>query len=295
MGEMQMPANVARHSRLDESLKFDPARHAPDAQPWRSTQIGAVRVDRVTVPQALTTIASLVHGGMGGFVVTPNVDHIVLAETDPELRRAYREAALSLADGQPVVWMSKLLGQPVPSKISGADFIWDVLGAAEQEEWGVFFVGATPSVSQEAIRRIQERFPRIRLAGADTATWRADIAQTVRTNDLLARIRATGARIIIVALGCPKQERWMLRHAAALRPAVAIGLGGSLDFAAGAVRRAPAWISRCGMEWLFRLAQEPRRLAYRYLVRDAHIVPIFARAWTSRWLRRAPDPKASPA
>jgi N-acetylglucosaminyldiphosphoundecaprenol N-acetyl-beta-D-mannosaminyltransferase len=295
MGEMQMPASGARHSRLDESLKFDPARHGPDTRPWPATHIGAVRVDRVTVPQAISTIAALIDGGVGGFVVTPNVDHIVLAETDPELRRAYHEAALSLADGQPVVWMSQLLGQPVPVKISGADFIWDLLAAAEREEWGVFFVGATPSVSQEAIRRIQERFPRIHLAGADTATWRADIAETVRTNDLLERIRNTGARIIIVALGCPKQERWMLRHAAALRPAVAIGLGGSLDFAAGAVRRAPAWISMCGLEWLFRLVQEPRRLAYRYLVRDAHIVPIFARAWTSRWLRHAPVAPARPA
>jgi N-acetylglucosaminyldiphosphoundecaprenol N-acetyl-beta-D-mannosaminyltransferase len=241
----------------------------------RST-IGAVPFDPVTHADALGAIGALVSSGRGGFVVTPNVDHIVLAHRDAELRDAYRRARLSLADGQPVTWMARWLGSPLPERVSGADLIGPLMHQAALRKWNVFLFGASERVSAEAERRLVARHPSLRIVGRDTSSWSPADAEPAGGVDVVRRIRASGAHLVVVALGCPKQELWMARHEHAIAPAVALGLGGSLDFVAGAVPRAPRWMCRVGLEWLYRLAQEPRRLAYRYLVRDPQVVPIFA-------------------
>lgn len=253
-----------------------------------SVTIGPLRVDRVTRQDALDRIDDLVRGGHGGYVVTPNVDHIVLARRIPELREAYRRAALSLADGQPVLWMARGLGSPLPEKVSGSDLIDPLMGRAARQGWGVFLFGANPAVSAAARARLLERHPSLRIVGFDTSVWRADEPPSREPSPVVENVRRSGAQLVIVALGNPKQELWMLRHAQAIRPAVAVGLGGSLDFVAGAVRRAPRWMSDAGLEWIYRLVQEPGRLAYRYLVRDAQILPIFA----GEVLQRARAPRS---
>ena len=251
--------------------------------------IGPVPVDAVTHADALRTIDRLVAAGRGGFVVTPNVDHVVLASRDARLREAYAQASLSLADGQPVMWMARLMGTPLPEKVCGSDLIEPLMKRAADEGWNVFLVGASPDVSAEAERRLVRRYPSLRIVGRDTSRWSPEESVAAGGSAVARRIREAGAHLAVVALGCPKQELWMVRHAQDIAPAVALGLGGSLDFVAGAVPRAPRWMSRVGLEWAYRLAQEPRRLAYRYLVRDPQIVPIFAaawcRTWTSRWRR----------
>lgn len=225
----------------------------------------------MTGAQSVAAIGRLITRGEGGYVATPNVDHIVLARTNKRLRAAYRGAALSLADGQPLLWMARLLGTPLPEKVSGSDLIWRLAEEAERKGWKLFLYGASPIVSMNAERKLREKFPRIRIVGRNATWWQGGNA-----TEVVAQIRAAQPDLVIVALGCPKQELWMRRHASMIMPAVAIGLGGSLDFVAGAVRRAPSWMSRHGLEWLYRLAQEPRRLAYRYLVRDLVIAPMFA-------------------
>ena len=261
--------------------------------------IGPVPMDTVTHAEALRTIDRLVAAGRGGFVVTPNVDHIVLATHDARLREAYSRASLSLADGQPVLWMARLLGTPLPEKVCGSDLIEPLMKRAAERGWNVFFVGATPEVSAEAERRLVRRYPSLQIVGRDTSRWSPDEPVAPGGSEVSKRIRESGAHLVVVALGCPKQERWMLRHERDIVPAVALGLGGSLDFMAGAVPRAPKWMSRVGLEWAYRLAQEPRRLAYRYLVRDPQIVPIFAatwyRTWTSRWRRAVREDAMAPA
>lgn len=232
---------------------------------------GTLAVNRITGAESVAAIGRLIEQGQGGYVATPNVDHIVLARANKRLRAAYRRAALSLADGQPLIWMSRLLGTPLPEKVSGADLIWRLAAEAERKNWGIFLYGASPMVSMQAERKLRELYPALRIVGRNATWWEGGNATAV-----VQEIRAAKPDLVIVALGCPKQELWMRRHATLIAPAVAIGLGGSLDFVAGAVRRAPNWMSRHGLEWLYRLAQEPRRLAYRYLVRDLYIAPIFA-------------------
>jgi len=228
-------------------------------------------VNRMTGAQSVAAIGRLINRGEGGYVATPNVDHIVLARSNKRLRVAYRGAALSLADGQPLLWMARLLGTPLPEKVSGSDLIWRLAEEAERKGWRLFLYGASPIVSMQAEAKLREKFPRIQIVGRNATWWSGGNA-----TEAVEQIRQSKPDLVIVALGCPKQELWMRRHASMIMPAVAIGLGGSLDFVAGAVRRAPSWMSRHGLEWLYRLVQEPRRLAYRYLVRDILIAPIFA-------------------
>lgn len=246
-------------------------------QPSRIT-IGTVPFDCVTLVQAIDAVDGLVAAGTGGFVVTPNVDHVVLARRDARLRHAHERTRLSLADGQPVLWISRLLGTALPEKVSGSDLIEPLMERAAERGWRVFFVGGTAAVSAEAECRLRARWPALQVVGRDTSRWAADGAMPTAESDVVKAIRRTRADLVVVALGCPKQEYWMTAHERLIAPAVALGLGGSLDFVAGAVRRAPSWMSAAGLEWLYRLGQEPRRLAYRYLVRDMQVLPIFAAA-----------------
>lgn len=260
--------------------------------------IGRIPIDPVTRAEALAAIDALITRGRGGFVVTPNVDHIVMAHGHEGMRAACAGASLSLADGQPVVWMAKMLGTPVPERVSGSDLIDPLMGYAAARGRRVFFFGTTPAVSHEAERRLVARYPSLRIVGRDCSFWPADDRTAPDASAVVQAVRRSGADLVIVALNAPRQHLWMARHAQALSPAVAIGLGASLDFVAGAVARAPAWVSHAGLEWLFRLAQEPRRLAYRYLVRDPQILPIFAadvyRKLRGRVSRNGPIGDASP-
>jgi len=239
--------------------------------------IGHVPFDLVTRDQALETLDTLLSAGHGGYVVTPNIDHIVMAQRRRDLRPLYRDAALSLMDGQPVAWMARLLGARQATRISGSDLLDPLMALAAARQHPVFLFGARAAVAAEAARRLTRRHPGLRIVGRDSRLWDVDDPTPPEDSPVVAAIRASGARVVVTALGAPKQEIWMARHAAAIAPAIAIGLGASLDFAAGTVSRAPAWISNAGLEWLYRLAQEPGRLAYRYLVRDLQILPIFLR------------------
>lgn len=236
-------------------------------------QLGGLRIDRLTQHAALDAIASLVAAQRGGFVVTPNLDHVAVAKRDTHLREAYGDAALSLADGQPLVWCSHLLGTPLPERVAGADLLAPLFARAEAEGWRVFLLGGKDEVSRLAKRMLRAKHPGLNVVGRDASFWSPRSTAAGEEEPTVRAVRRARPDLVIVAYGCPKQELWMHRHAAHLGSAVCVGLGGSLDFYVGAVRRAPVWMSRCGIEWMYRLAQEPRRMAVRYLWRDPQVVP----------------------
>jgi len=247
--------------------------------------LGGLPVDVVTARGALDAIDALVDTGHGGFVVTPNVDHLVVARRDARLRDAYARASLSLADGMPLLWMARALGTPLPEKVSGSDLLGPLMARAAARRRRVFLVGGSPAVSATAADRLTRDYPGVTIAGRDCSIWSPEAGPDA---DAVTTIRRARPDLIVVALGSPKQEIYMARIANAVAPAVLLGLGASLDFAAGAVRRAPAWMSAAGFEWIYRLAQEPGRLAYRYLVRDLGIVPIFLTDLARRVVRGLP-------
>jgi len=234
-------------------------------------RIGSIWIDVLTLPGALEAIDALASRD-GGAVFTPNVDHIVTADSNPALREAYASADLALADGQWVVWASRLLGTPLPEKISGSDLILPLARMAAARKRSMYLLGGAPGAAEVAAARL-ERETSVRVCGFDAP--RIDLSAP--DDPVVQRIAAAKPAIVLVALGAPKQEIWIHRHLDRLRPAVLLGVGATLDFLAGRVRRATPWISAAGLEWGFRLALEPRRLARRYLVNDPRFAILVAR------------------
>ncbi|MCU0696085.1 MAG: WecB/TagA/CpsF family glycosyltransferase [Myxococcaceae bacterium] len=248
--------------------------------PQRLT-IGKVPVDVVTFSQALERIEQLVDAGHGGFVVTPNIDHVVNVEHDPVFEAVYTRASLSVADGMPLVWASKVLGTPLPERVAGSDLLEPTLRLAARKGWRVFFLGAGPGVADEAARVARERFG-TDVVGTDSPMVRVDDA--AQLDAIAAQLVAARPHLVMMAFGAPKQELLMDRIADRVRPAVMLGIGASLDFLAGTVKRAPAIMRKTGFEWLYRLSQEPGRLWRRYLVNDPKFALILLRAIKREWV-----------
>lgn len=238
-------------------------------------QIGKVPVDVVTFGQALSAVEALVVAKKGGFVFTPNIDHVVTADDNPEFAEAYSRASLSLADGMPIVWGSRLMGTPLPERVAGSDLVGPLLELAGQRKWRVAFFGAGPGVADKAAAIAREK-------------WNTHVVSTdapLVTLDDHAQIDAIALALsdqkpdlVLFALGAPKQELLMARIADRVSPAVLLGIGASLDFIAGTLKRAPAIMRKTGFEWLYRLAQEPGRLWRRYLINDPKFVIILLKS-----------------
>lgn len=241
----------------------------------RRVRVGHLWVDALTFEGALERIEALVEAGQGGSVFTPNVDHVVTAEDDPAFRAAYAAASLSLADGQPLLWAARLLGAPLPEKISGSDLLWPLVERAARRRWRAYLLGGAPGVAEAAAERFSRELG-LDVVGVDSPQLPLD-APAGAEDPAAERVRAAAPQLLLVALGAPKQERWIHRNAGRLGPVVSLGIGASLDFVTGRIRRAPRWMSRAGLEWLHRLSQDPRRLAHRYLVKDPRFLGVLAR------------------
>jgi N-acetylglucosaminyldiphosphoundecaprenol N-acetyl-beta-D-mannosaminyltransferase len=245
-------------------------------------RLASVPMDPVTLAEAIDRIVELARGGEGGTVFTPNADHIVVAHENPAFRVAYEEVSLSLVDGTPVFWLSRLLGLGLPEKVSGSDLFEPLVGRLAEERLPIYLLGGGPGVAELAAQNLSARFPGLEVRGLGAPKMDKDGHLT--DEDLwLEKIRATAPAVVFVACGAPKSELFSARCRRLLAPAVLVCVGASIDFAAGTLKRAPAWISKFGLEWAYRLLREPKRLAYRYLVRD----PKFL------WLALKPSKKPS--
>lgn len=214
------------------------------------------------------------------YVVTPNVDHVVVYQHSEALRHAYAAASLVLADGAPVVAASRLLNSGIPERVAGSDLVPQLFRAAASQHMSlrVYLLGAAPGVAQRAAGLIETNWPGIEVVGTASPPlgFEHDAAQNA---DLVADINACGPDLLLIGLGAPKQELWIHRHHAELTTSVALCIGATIDFLAGERSRAPRWMRRVGLEWLFRVLLEPRRLGLRY-ARDATEFPrIVYREW----------------
>lgn len=237
---------------------------------------GKIHVDFITMHQAVEQICYLAENRKGGYIVTPNIDHIVQAERNIKLQEAYFDATLSLVDGQPLIWMSKLIGHPLPEKISGSDLVYPVIQLAEKTNLKLYLLGAGPGVGNEAANIIRAKYPNIIITGVDSPVLGFE-NDPIQEKEVIEKIIASEPDIVFVALGCPKQELLMHRwYKLGISP-VMLGIGATLDFISGKKKRSPKWMSRMGLEWLFRIIQDPKRLAKRYLINDIAIIPIFLR------------------
>jgi N-acetylglucosaminyldiphosphoundecaprenol N-acetyl-beta-D-mannosaminyltransferase len=247
----------------------------------RRVKIGSVSIDALAFGEAIDAIEDLVTRGKGGMVFTPNVDHIVIAEEDPRFRAAYAEADLALVDGTPVLWAARLLGSPLPEKISGSDLIRPLAERAAQRGWRLYFLGGQPGVAAQAKEILEREYPGLRVVG--TSAPMIDLSRDIsEQRDVVDAIREAMPDLLFLALGAPKQEIFAHRVRGLLGPVVMLGIGASLDFVTGTAKRSPSWMSAVGLEWIYRLAQEPERLWKRYLLRDPKFLPILLQEARSR-------------
>lgn len=265
-----------------------------DAGRWdrteRASEIGRrvpARIDIAGVPIDALDMAGArahLHNASRGLslthVATVNLDFIVRAQTDPALRRVFLTSQFNLADGAPVVWLSRLLGAHLPGRVAGADLVPALMADLAKTGARVFLLGGEGGVAQDAATRLLEANPDLVIAGVYEPP-RATI-QEMDNVEILARITASRADVLLVALGHPKQELWIDAHRDELSVKLAIGVGCVFDLLAGRSQRAPSWMQRAGLEWAYRLAREPRRLLGRYATDAAWLVPIAAKVLRSR-------------
>lgn len=230
-------------------------------------------VDNLTMQEAIAKIDELIKENRCAYVVTPNTDHIVQLETDAELRKVYENADLVLTDGKPLLWIAKLYNTPIKEKISGSDLFPLLCKHAAEKGYKMFFLGAGEGVAAKAAENLQKRYNGLNICGTYSPPYGFE-NKTEELEKIKLFITQAKPDILIVALGSPKQEKFMHDQAENLGVPISLGLGASLDFEAGNIKRAPRWMSNHGLEWLYRITQEPKRLFKRYWNDFKEIIPI---------------------
>lgn len=224
-----------------------------------------VLIDQIDVPAAVERIRGFFRGGSHQ-IVTVNLDFLSIAERDPHFRGVINGADLAVADGMPLVWVSRWKGQPLPRRITGVELADECCRLAAELGRGVFLLGAAPGVAAAAARRLDVRHPGLRIAGVYSPPFGPLSAQ--EDAHIVRLIQQASPGVLLVALGAPHQDVWIHAHRDQLNVPVAIGVGCVFDLLAGVVERAPVWMQQTGLEWAYRLLQEPGRLWRRYLIDD---------------------------
>jgi N-acetylglucosaminyldiphosphoundecaprenol N-acetyl-beta-D-mannosaminyltransferase len=236
-----------------------------DSQRLPTVTIRGQRFHALTEAQVIQHILRELAGGRGGWVITPNVDHLRRLSKDAALRELYRRADLVVADGMPLIWVSRLLGTPLPERVAGSSLVSTLSESAAQNHRSVYLLGGDEGTAEASARLLKQRYPNLEIAGVScpAAGFEKDAAKLGVLVDSLVR---ADPDIIYVALGSPKQERLIDMLRTTLPRAWWLGIGISFSLLCGRVRRAPGWMQHVGLEWLHRLFQEPKRLARRYLM-----------------------------
>lgn len=216
-------------------------------------------IDNLTMQEALETIDALIQENKNAYVVTPNVDHIVQLETNKELQDVYANASLILTDGKPLLWIAKWYGTPIKEKISGSDLFPLLCDMAAKKGYSMFFLGAAEGVAAKAADNLMNKYKGLQVIGTYSPPYGFE-NDSSEMNKIDAMIKKARPDILIVGLGCPKQEKFIYNNYKKLGVPISLGLGASFDFEAGNIKRAPKWMANHGLEWLFRITQDPKRL-----------------------------------
>jgi len=246
-------------------------------------QLFGIDIDVLTMPSAVERLLRWIDEGERScrYVVTPNLDHALLFQARADLREAYADAAMVLADDWPLVWASRRLGKPLPERVAGSDLTPALFSAVDRRRpISVYLLGGATGVPERAAARIHVRYPNVRVVG--TASPALGFERDAPYNErLVSEVVAASPDVLIVGLGAPKQELWVYRHRAALKVPIALCVGATIDFMAEARQRAPVWMRDTGLEWLYRAGTEPRRLGPRYAKNLVALPRLLAREWLS--------------
>lgn len=227
-------------------------------------------IDNLTAIEAINIVDSYIKDGKIHYVVTPNSDIIVKMQNDARLKKICDEADLILTDGQILVKISQWLKNPIKERVCMTDFIWHVCSLAAEKKYKIFLLGGKEDILEKATKKIKYKYPGIKIADyySPPLGFEKNKEELLKTNE---RIKNSEADILIVFLGCPKQEKFIYQNKDIYKVPISFTMGGCVDFIAGSVKRAPLWMQKAGLEWFFRFLQEPKRMFKRYFIDDIKI------------------------
>ena len=226
-------------------------------------EIMGCMIDNMSMEETLQTIEEFIKSGQPHQHVVVNVDKLVKASRDQELRQIINDCALVNVDGMPVVWASRLLGKPLKERVAGVDLFESLMRRSAEKGWRVFLLGAREEVISGVKQIYQQKYPGLIVAGYRNGYWKPEEEAGV-----VEQIRSAKADLLFVAISSPKKEQFLGRYQAEMKIPFAMGVGGTFDVAVGKVKRAPLWMQKVGLEWFYRFLQEPRRMFKRYFIDD---------------------------
>jgi N-acetylglucosaminyldiphosphoundecaprenol N-acetyl-beta-D-mannosaminyltransferase len=229
-------------------------------------------IDRLDMAGTIARCEEIIASRVPSQQVSMNAAKVVAFRRDPQLRAFVERSALVSADGMSIVWASRLLGDPLPERVAGIDLMHGLLALAETKGYSIYVLGGTDDVLEAAIAHLHRLYPSLQIVGHHNGYFSEAEADRVA-----AAISASAPDILFVAMSSPKKEHFLERYASVIRAPLAMGVGGSIDIVAGRVSRAPRWVQRSGLEWLYRTLQEPTRLWRRYLTTNTHFLLLLTR------------------
>lgn len=245
---------------------------APPGRRVRRVSLFGVTVHALTFEETVDYVFELAEAGKSAQHVVLNAAKIVQMSQDRQLRNIIANCALVNADGQSVVWASRVLGAPLPERVTGVDLFAAIVERAAETGHRLYFLGATDEVLAEMIGRLRRRYPSIMIAGHRNGYWEDD-------DQVIEAVCKARPHFLFLAIPSPRKEFWLRQHLDALGVPFVMGVGGTFDVVAGKVRRAPVWAQRIGCEWVYRVLQEPRRMWKRYLYGNSAFLILTAREW----------------
>ena len=228
-----------------------------------------VGVDSVTMAQAVERIENLISKKKSSIVATANAEMLMRATEDEELKNILNSAELVVADGAGTVWAAHHLGKKMPERVAGYDLVQELMKIAPKKSWKIFLFGASPGIAEKAKLKAETLYPKIKIVGVRDGYFSAEDEP-----EIISQIKKSQPDILLAALGVPKQEKWLAAHKNELNVPVSIGVGGTFDVMAGAVKRAPLWMQKAKLEWLFRAMLQPSRVG-RLIALPKFVLKVF--------------------
>lgn len=232
-----------------------------------------VNVDRLNLSDSISKMESAILNGEKMRIAVTPVNCILWAQKDPALNRIYNSADMVTADGVPLIWASKWLGEPIRGRVTGLDLLPEFSKIAAEKGFRFFFLGAGPGVAEKLRDVLTSKYPELQIAGTYSPPYSKSFSEE-ENHKMINLVNQSNADVLWVSLTAPKQDFWIAEHFERLNINIAIGVGAAFDVVAGNIKRAPIWMQKAGLEWFFRLLKEPGRLAKRYLVEAPMFIPL---------------------
>lgn len=230
-------------------------------------------VNNITMTEALVNIENLILQKKKSYIVAVNVDVIMKIEDDKYLKKISDEADMTLVDGKPLIWISKLKKKPIKEKISGSDLVPKLCELAAKKDYTIFIIGGKDGIAEKAKEELEKKYPNIKIVGTYSPPFgfEKNDEELEKINKMISKNKPD---LLFACLGCPKQEKWIYENIDKYDAIVSVCAGATVDFLAGNVKRAPKWMSDNGLEWFYRFLQEPKRLFKRYFIDDVKIIKL---------------------